>query len=269
MTTATTATAPTTIAREVTQARVVRSEWTKFWSLRSTWWTALTSLLFTVGLGVILAADAAGEAKSSELPADVAFRAEVGNIFTQLAVAALAVLLFSGEYGTGMIRSSMSAVPKRLPVLWGKLAVFVAAVLPLTAFASLASFYLGQVVWRSQGRPAVGLGDHEVLQIVLGSALYVTVAGVCAFAIGALLRTTAAGITTVVGLFFVVPVTMTEMPQRFADASKYLPSNAGGALWHGATSPETLAAWPGFALLCGYAVVLVAAATWFLRHRDV
>jgi ABC-2 type transport system permease protein len=264
-----TAIAPITIAREVTQARVARSEWTKFWSLRSTWWTVLASLSFTVGIGVLLAAEAAGDPKSSVLPSAVAFRGEVGNIFTQLSVAALAVLLFSGEYGTGMIHSSMSAVPKRLPVLWGKLGVFVAAILPLSTFASLAAFYLGQAAWRGRGRPAVGLGDDHVLQIVLGSALYVTVAGVCALAIGALLRSTAAGITTVVGLFFVLPVTMAQMPHRYAVAAKYLPSNAGSALWDGATSPETLAPWTGFALLCGYALVLLAAAAWFLRHRDV
>lgn len=265
----TTATIRATGAREVTQMRVIHSEWTKFRSLRSTWWTVGVATALTVGIGVLTALAAAGEPTSSGLPDDVAARAEIGTIVTQLAVGTLAVLLIAGEYGTGMIRSSMAAVPRRLPVLWGKLAVFVAAILPLSALASLAAFGLGQLIWRGKGRPPVGLGDGQVLQIVAGSALYATTTGICALAIGALLRSTAAGITVVVGLFFVLPMLMQAMPERVAALGRFLPSNAGSALWHGVLSPEQLAPWPGFGLLCGYAAVLVAAAAWRLVRSDV
>lgn len=264
-----TATAPATLAGAVTRSRVTRSEWTKFRSLRSTWWTLGVAATLTVGVGVSISLAAASSAHSSGAANDVAGRGEIGNIFAQLALGTLAVLLVAGEYGTGMIRSSMAAVPKRLPVFWGKLAVFVAAVLPISAAASLAAFFLGQAGWRGKGRNPVGLGDGDVAQIVLGSALCLAVAGVCALAIGALVRSTAAGITVMVGLFFVLPTVMQMMPDRIAALGRFLPSNAGGALWHQSISLRSMAPWTGFALLCGYAAVLVALAAWRMRRRDV
>jgi hypothetical protein len=168
-----------------------------------------------------------------------------------------------------MIRTSMTVVPTRLPVLWAKIAVYTALVLPLTALAALASFWLGEIAWRADGRPAVSLTDPAVARIVLGSALYLTVAGICAIAIATIMRSTAGGIAVVVGLFFVVPTVMQAMPSQVADAARFLPSNAGGALARISTSAHSLAPWPGFALLCGYAVALVAVAAWRLRRGDV
>ena len=168
-----------------------------------------------------------------------------------------------------MIRASMTVVPRRLPVLWAKLTVYVAVVLPITVATSVAAFLLGVAGWRAQGRPAVSLTDGGAARIVLGAALYLTVAGVCALAIAALARSTAAGISAVVGLFFVLPTLAGAMPERIAAAARFLPSNAGGALARLTTSPRALPPWAGFGLLCGYAVVLVAAAAWRLRRSDV
>jgi ABC-2 type transport system permease protein len=265
----TTTMAVPTIAGPVTQARTIRSEWTKFRSLRSSWWTVVISVLMTVGIGTLVSLAAATESSSAGVPAEVASRSQIGGLLAQLVLGVLAVLVISGEYGTGQIRSSMAAVPKRLPVLWGKFAVYLAVVLPLTLASSFAAFWLGQVAWRSQGRNAVSLGDPEVLRVVVGMSLYITVAGLVALAIGALLRNSAAAITAVVGLFFVVPIIMQVMPDSIARAAKFLPSNAGGALANLATSPEQLAPWAGFAVLCGYAVVAVTAAAWRLRRVDV
>jgi ABC-type transport system involved in multi-copper enzyme maturation permease subunit len=218
---------------------------------------------------VLVSLAAASDPQSAGDPVAVAARSEIGNIFAQLALGALAVLLISGEYGTGMIRSSLAAVPRRLPVLWGKLAVYVATVLPISAIAATSAFLLGPAVWRGKGRHPVSFGDDGVARIVLGPALYLSVAGVIALAIGALVRNTAAGITTVVALFFVLPTATQALPERFADLGRFLPSNAGGALYHQALSPQSMSPWSGFALLCGYAVVLVAAAAWKLGRRDV
>jgi ABC-2 type transport system permease protein len=264
----TTATAGT-LAHDVTNLRVVASEWTKFRSLRSTGWTVAVALILTVGIGVTASVVAAADPHSSAVPVDVARRAEIGNIFAQLAFGVLAVLTICSEYATGMIRSSMVAVPRRLPVFWGKLAVYVGTVLPITAAGSAVTFLLGQVAWRSKGRPAVSLTDGEIAQIVFGSALYLTVVGICALAIGALVRSTAAGITVVVGVFFLLPTTLQAMPDRVAAYGRFLPSNAGGALWHEALSSEHLAPWTGFGLLCAYAVPLVLAAAWRIKRRDV
>jgi ABC-type transport system involved in multi-copper enzyme maturation permease subunit len=261
-------TAPT-LAGRVTQARVVRSEWTKFRSLRSSWWTVGVAVILTTGIGVLVSMAAGADKKASIMAADVASRSQVGAVFAQLALGVLAILLISGEYGTGMIRSSMTAVPKRLPVLWGKLAVFVGVILPLTAVTSVVTFLLSQVAWRAHHRPGVTFSDPDVLRIVAGSALYVTVAGIFALAIGALLRNTAAGITVMVGVFFVMPTVMQMLPHRLNDAGRYLPGNAGGSLVNQSFAEHPLAPWTGFTLLCGYAVVVVAAAAWRLRRTDV
>ena len=249
--------------------QVLRSEWTKLRSVRSTWWLVALAVVLTAGIGVAISAAAAAEPSSSALPADVATRSAIGTILAQLALGTLAVLVISGEYGSGMIRTSMAVVPRRLPVLSAKITVYVALVLPVTALTSLATFLLGQVAWRSHGRAAVSLGEPTVARIVFGAALYLTVAGVCALAIGTLLRSTAGGITVVAGLFFVVPTVIQAMPSQIADAARFLPSNAGGGLSRIATSSQSLPPWPGFALLCGYAAVLVAAAAWRLRRTDV
>jgi ABC-2 type transport system permease protein len=265
----TTLTAPTPLAGRVTRSRVIRSEWTKFRSVRSTGWSLAAALVLTIGIGTLVSLVAATQTHPATDSFNVAGRSEIGNLLSQLVVAVLAVLMITGEYGTGMIRSSMSVVPRRLPVLWGKIAVFVAAALPVLTVASLAAFELGQLVWRAKGQPAVGLGDPGVARIVFGSALALVVTGVLSLAIGALVRSTAAGITVVVGLLFVVPTLMAALPTGIANYSRFLPSNAGGALWHEALSERVMSPWSGFALLVAYTVVLVALAARRMRRRDV
>jgi ABC-2 type transport system permease protein len=257
-----------TVAGPVTQWRVTRSEWTKFRSLRSSWWTITAAVVLTVGIGVAISSAAGAEPTSSASAVDVATRTQVGAFLAQLVLGTLAVLFISAEYGTGMIHASMTVVPRRLPVLWAKVMVYVAIVLPVTLATSLAAFVLGVAGWRAQGRRAVSLTNPDAARIAIGAALYLTVAGVCALAIATLVRSTAAGISTVVGLFFVLPTLTQAMPERIADAARFLPSNAGGALARLTTSTQTLPPWPGFALLCGYATVLVTGAAWRLHHSD-
>jgi ABC-type transport system involved in multi-copper enzyme maturation permease subunit len=120
-----------------------------------------------------------------------------GTFFAQLAVGVLGVLLITGEYSTGMIRSSLTAVPSRLPTLWGKFAVFAGTVFLIMLAAGFASFFIGQALLSGKHLD-VSLSDPGALRSVLGAALYLTVAGLTAIAVGALLRNTAAVITTVV-----------------------------------------------------------------------
>jgi len=108
-----------------------------------------------------------------------------------------------------------------------------------------------------------------VTRIVIGSGLVVAVTAVCGFGIGAIIRSTAGSIGTLVGIFFVLPlVAQAALPRSVAGLARFLPSNAGDAMWGGAIGPRSLSAWSGFALLCGYAVVLVAVAGWRLRRGD-
>lgn len=271
MTTTSMITVPVTSsgAGPVTARRLLRSEWTKFRTLRSSWWTIATSTALMVGIGVAISAAAAAEQTSSAVPVDVATRGEIGSIIAQLALGTLAVLLVSGEYGTGMIRSSMTAVPTRLPVLWAKLAIYIAVVFPATLATSFATFLLGQVVWQAHGRPSTSLAADGVARILIGAPMYLTVAGVCAIAIATLLRSTAGAITAMVGLFFVLPTVWGAMPARIAAAGRFLPSNAGAALPRLATTAHPLPPWTGFGLLCGYAIALLGLAAWRLRRSDV
>jgi ABC-2 type transport system permease protein len=159
-------------------------------------------------------------------------------------------------------------VPRRLPVLWAKIGVFAATALLVTLVSSLAAYARGQVAWQAHGRSAVSLTDPGVARVVFGAALCIMLTGLCALAIGTLIRSTAGGLTTMVGLFFVVPILAGMMPERIADLSRFLPTNASGAVWNASLSPVSLSPADGLAVLGGYAVVLCAAAAWRLRHGD-
>jgi len=179
------------------------------------------------------------------------------------------VLLITGEYSTGMIRSSLTVVPSRLPMLWGKLAVFAGTVFLTMLAASFTSFFVGQALLSGKHLDA-SLSDPGALRAVFGAALYLTVAGLMATAIGALLRNTAAAITTVVAVLFVIPPLTNLLPMSLTDHFvQYLPSNAGAVLLDGTFGvAHPLTPWTGFAVMCGYAVVLIGSAAWRLRRVD-
>ena len=253
----------------VTQTRVLLSEWTKFRSLRSTVTTLLAAVVLMVGLGAMFAAITAGQATGFEPGATAISTSLTGTFFAQLAIGVLGVLLISGEYSTGMIRSSLTVVPRRLPILWGKLAVFAGVVFLTMLVASFASFFVGQALLSGQHLEA-SLTDPGALRSVFGAALYLTVAGVTALALGALLRNTAGAITTFVAAFFVIPPMTNLLPTSLTDHfAQYLPSNAGAVLLDGTFGiAHPLTPWTGFAVMCGFAVVLTGLAARRLRRAD-
>jgi len=160
-------------------------------------------------------------------------------------------------------------VPSRLPVLWAKVIVLVGLVLPVTLLCAFVDFFAAAAIESSRGGSAISLTDPGVLRTVVGSSLYLTVVVIIGLALGALLRKTAAGLSAFAGLFFVIPIVAGTLPHSITGFAPYLPSNAGGALWgQSATSAQALSPWTGFAVLCGYAVVLTALAAWQLRRRD-
>lgn len=258
---------------KVTQARVLVSEFTKFRTVRSTVWTLLVAVVLMIGLSALFAAVTASQYHTFG-PADRASFNPVstslgGMMFAVVAFGVLGVLMMSGEYSTGMIRSSLTAVPRRLPVLWGKLAVFAGVIFSVSLVASFISFFLGQALLNSH-QLGVSITAPGALRSVIGAALYVTVAGMIGVALGALFRNTAAGIATFAGIFFVIPPLTGLLPASISDhLTQYLPSDAGEAVWGGARGvTDALSPWTGFALLCGYAVVLIAAAALRLRRVD-
>jgi ABC-type transport system involved in multi-copper enzyme maturation permease subunit len=258
---------------KVTQARVLLSEFTKFRSLRSTMYTLLTAVVLMTGIGALFSALTASQYHTFGAAERAAFNPVTtslnGVIFAVVAFGVLGVLLMSGEYSTGMIRSSLTAVPRRLPVLWGKLAVFTGTIFSVSLVASFISFFLGQALLSSH-HLGVSIAAPDALRSVIGAALYVTVAGLTGVALGALLRNTAAGIATFAAAFFVIPPLAGLLPASISNhLAPYLPSNAGGVIWGGALDVHNaLSPWTGFAVLCGYAAVLIGAGAWKLRRSD-
>jgi ABC-2 type transport system permease protein len=256
------------VAGRVTQARVVRSEWTKLSALRSTWYCALIAVIVLVGVGA-LAAGGKPYVVSAGNPAATAVSVSLyGVLLAQLVFGVLGVLAFSGEYGTGMIRATLAVVPSRLPVLWAKLLVLAGLVLPVTLLAALAEFFVATAIQSARGGSAISLTDPGVLRTVIGASLYLTVTAVIGLALGALLRRTAVGVSAFAGMFLVAPLMVAQLPRSVARIAPYLPSSAGGALWGQPLATHPLGPWAGFAVLCGYAVVLIGLAAWRLRRRD-
>ena len=263
--------APATAARPVTQVRVVRSEWTKLRALRSTWWCGLLAVLLIVGLGAAIAGSGApsGFSAGNSAAGGVAVSL-AGVVIAQLVLGVLGVLMFSGEYATGMIRATLAVVPSRLPVLWAKLIVLLGLVLPLSLLAAVAEFFVTTALESSRGGSAISLTDPGVLREVAGASLYLAVIAVIGLALGGMLRRTAAGLSVFAAVFFVVPIVTAYLPHSIQGFAPYLPSNAGGALWGAGKlfGGQQLSPWNGFAVLCGYAVVLTGLAAWRLRRRD-
>ena len=261
----------TTVA--VTQPRVVRSEWTKFITVRSTLWSLGVGILLTLLFPILFAAVTSAHwgtmsphERADRHPMDIAL---AGVNVAQLAIAVLGVLVITAEYSTGMIRSTFLAVPKRLPVLWAKLGVFAVVSFALTLPAVIVSFYTSQAILNRHHILQTSISSPGVLRVIVGSALYVMGVGVFALALGAIIRNTAGGISAFVGIFFVIPPLMNVLPLSWNNAiSKWLPSEAGRQLFALTRDPSRFAQRPSGAIFLGYCVLAIAIAAVLLVRRD-
>jgi len=262
----------------VTQRRVALSEWTKLLSLRSTRYTLLAGIAATIAFAVIPALINASRWSTMSLHDKLSFNpletTLIGVNLAQLALGALGVLVISGEYSTGMIRSTFAAVPRRLPVLWAKAGVFGAVTLVLALPAMLIAFFSAQAILHGHSVAghdiALSISDPGVARAVIGGALYLTLAGLFGLGLGAIFRNTAAGISTFAGILFVVPPLLDVLPSSWNNAvSPYLPSKAGQAIMQIGHPAHTLGPWTGLALFAGYTALTIAIAAVLLRRRDV
>jgi len=257
----------------VTQRRVVRSEWTKLRSLRSTRWSLLVAVVLTIGLPCLFAAVTSSHWGSMS-PGDRADRhpldiALAGVDVSQLAIGILGILVITGEYSTGMIRASFTAVPKRLPVLWAKLGVFAVVAFVLAAPAVVTAFFASQAILAKHDILQISFSHPGVARAVFGGALYLMLLGVLTLSLGAIVRNTAGAIGVFAALFFVIPPLLNVLPSSWNNAiAPYLPDAAGRSIFSLTHGPHSLAPAPGLALFCGYCAVAVALAAVLLVRRD-
>jgi len=256
----------------VTQARVLRSEWLKMRTLRSSWLTLGVAIASMAGVGIIISWSTVNDWNHMRPRQRARFNPLAdplsGFNLAQLAVGVLGILLIAGEYSGGMIRASLSAVPKRLPVLWAKLAVFMTVTIVTMLPTSIITFFVSQRLLSARHIQTTWTTPN-VARSVIGVGLYLTVVAVLAIGIGAILRNVAGAIAVFVGILLVVPVVASALPQTWGDRiNKWLPSNAGQALMSITTDNTTLSPWRGFAVFCGYGAAAVVGAALLLKKRD-
>ncbi|MGI5427104.1 ABC transporter permease [Streptomyces sp. CA-179760] len=277
MTVTSLAPAPARTAKyRVTGLRVLRSEWAKFWSLRSSWITLGVAVVLLIALGAIASATySPGVAAGGGPPGgqgsgtqDAVSLALLGVTFASLAVGVLGVLLSAGEYTTGMIRSTLTAVPRRLPVLWSKAAVIGPIALVLTTIGALAAFQLGTLGLDGE-KIALSLSDDGVLRSLAGAGLYLGLVAVAGVALGVLLRSSAGAIAVLVGVLLILPGLASLLPDSLYDTiNPYLPSNAGSAMYALHESSGALSPGAGVAVFAGWVALSLAGAAFRLRGTD-
>jgi len=246
--------------QRVTQARVIRAEWTKLRTQPSAFWSLLS--------GVIRVARPphGAAAMASFDPAAISLS---GVQLAQIAVGVLGVLLVTGEYATGLIRTTFAAVPRRLPVLWAKAALATATITAVSVPAAFAAFAGGQSILSRQ-HLSVPLSQPGVARAIIGSALYLAAVGLLGLGLGALIKNAAGGIAALLGLLYGLPLAAGFLPGSMAaNLTKYLPATAGQAVTSVQPDPTMLQPWTGFGVLCAYAAVLLAISAARMRRGDV
>lgn len=245
---------------------LLRSEWTKFRSLRSTWLTALVTLVLGVGVGALSASAQAREAGEDWDPTAASL---TSVIVAQLAIGVLGVLVMTAEYATGTIQPSVVAAPRRGRLLAAKAAVLSAAALALCQLIGFASFFAGQATIAGVGAPHATLDQPGVLRAVVGSGLYLAAVGLLGLGLGAVLRSTAGAIGTLVSVTLVIRLVAQTLPESWRDwMDRYWPTAAGERIVAVLPEPGVPGPWQGFAILCGFVAAVVAAGYATFRTRD-
>jgi len=254
----------------VTAARVLRSEWIKMRSLRSTALTLLVGVVSMVALGWIFGW--ANNANWSELsPHEQASFSPIdatlaGYHLAQLAIGVLGVLLVTGEYATGMVRATFGAVPRRSPVLWAKAALYTGVTFTLMLGAAFAAFFGGQQLLSTHGTT---LSADGAVRAIVGVAAYLALIGVFSVALGFIIRSTAGSVATLFGLLLVLPTLGLLLPSSWQDKLlPYLPSNAGATMFSARTAADALSGTTSLLVLLGWIVPALAGAALVLTKRD-
>jgi ABC-type transport system involved in multi-copper enzyme maturation permease subunit len=255
---------------------LLRSEWSKFKTLRSTWWSL--AAMIVVSLGVSIAATAAFTANFDHLDPEnkAQFRNDTiglflqpGSQFGQLAIAVLGVLLISSEYSTGMIRATMLATPRRTPVLAAKAAVLAGVVFVVAEVIAWICYLVGAAI--AHKHVAVTLATPGTVRALLGFGLVMAMTALISLALGALLRHTAGAISVALGTSLVLPGLLGLIPGSTGQHLAYaLPARAGQLIMDRTEQAGTpYSQWAGLGITALWTVGLLALALWSVKKRDV
>jgi ABC-2 type transport system permease protein len=255
-------------SQPVTTRRAITSEWIKWKSLRSTWAVLGVAVAAMVIIGLIVAYNTR-HLSSNLQPNDIAPSATLQGFYLgQLLMGSLGVLFVSGEYSTGMIRSTLAAVPKRVPVLWAKLVVFVGIAGASMTIISFVAFLSAEGLL-SHYRAGYSLSDPGVLRVVLGTGIYLTLVGVIGAILGWIVRSTPGALVAYVGVVLVLPVLFGDALGNWGkNIGKFLPSSAGMRFAESIPDGYSLTPWWGLAVLMGWVVLGLVVAVVLLRRRD-
>jgi len=281
-------------------AGAIRSEFTKLRSVRSTYWTIAALFIVSVGVAAIAGFGIANNIHNNPQNKAGMDATQASLIaffeFGQLIIAVLGALVITSEYSTGMIRTSLTAQPRRGVVYAAKLIVFTTVTLIVSLVTSFVSFFVGQAAMSGSGVSAslfhsvtvprdvmmtppnnvqfigtIVISPSTVLTAIIGCALFVTAAALIAFGLGAIIRHTAGAITAAFGLLFVIPIIVQILPDTWRwDIMRFFPDAAGRVLsvTIGQHNPHLWSAWPQFGVTLIYAAVLLVVGVYLFRRRD-
>ncbi|MGY4643565.1 ABC transporter permease [Cellulomonas sp. URHB0016] len=270
-------TRPTTTYK-LSFAHLLKSEWIKFWSVRSTIWTLSITAVALIGFTLLLTLAVVNAPEGSGAPTNPLDAFSLNVYLGPLAVAVLGALSITGEYSTGMIRSSLTAEPRRLPVLWAKGIVLTFVVFVVSTISIGIAALLQAAIFGNKDM-AVDISDPQTVRALVGYGVYIAMIGLLSFAFGALMRHSAAAIATVLGALLILPIMFNLIPWKpLHEASPFLPNVAGSQITQtneqiqamAAANPDivTLTAWQGLGVLAAYVVIVLAFAAVLLKRRD-
>ena len=247
----------------------LRAEWIKFWSVRSTAWSVVAMFVVGAGLTALICAVDAEWLASSEADESPASYVTFGMLLAQVTAVVLGTLAVTSEYGTGMIRATLAATPRRGAVLAAKAVVLSGTLFVAGTVTAFAGYFAGNWFFTNAGI-GISLGEENVLRAMFGSGLYMAGLGLLAAGVGLLVRHTAAALSIVLGVVFVVGNMVILLPGAWGDwAAKLMPGNAGSSVaMPRPLNPELLDAWTGFAVFSAQAAVVLVLGYLVFQRRD-
>jgi len=247
----------------------VRAEWIKFWTVRSTTWSTVMLFVLGAGLTVLVCATSAEWLASSEADESPASFVTWGMMFAQITAIVLGTLAVTSEYGTGMIRATLAATPSRGTVLAAKALVLSSTLFVAGTLTAFAGYFAGNWFLENEGI-GIALSDDGVLRAMFGSGLYLAGLGLLAAGVGLLIRHTAAALSVVLGLVFVVGTMVFLLPGAWGEwIGKLMPGNAGSGITAPVSfNPTLLDPWVGFAVFSGEVAAVLLVAYIAFRRRD-